>query len=239
MKFRAISMLAACVAAGGMLATTAATAAPAGASVRQARPVEAITKIVNRADNGGGGQWAFDSMSRDLKVYYLGKSTDPAHAAAPFMYYATLADKGTFRDMPGALTPNQGGRYAGLTLRAVQVTGPMTGTGGWGLFYASQRARNGLAPTVLKGVKLNALYPSATWPELAFPAGTTFAGLTETSYDYNYQAVPFTRYVVKTDPKTHKKVIVKVTGYRQHWQDASFNGDGQLARDGNILGLGH
>jgi hypothetical protein len=59
------------------------------------------------------------------------------------------------------------------------------------------------------------------------------------TYDYSYQAVPFTRYVVKTDPKTHKPVIVKVTGYRQHWEDSSSNGDGQLKADGNILGLRH
>ena len=49
--------------------------------------------------------------------------------------------------------------------------------------------------------------------------------------------MPFTKYVVKTDPKTHKKVIVKVTGYRQHWSDTSLNGDGQLPPDGNILGV--
>jgi hypothetical protein len=168
-------------------------------------------------------------------VYYLGKSSDPAHATAPFMYWAQVSDTGTFRDVPGALTPNQGGHNAGRVLRPGQVTGPMTGSGQWGLFYASSKAHNGLAPTVLKGVKLNALYPSSTWPELAFPVGTTFVGLAESWYDYNYQAVPFTKHVVKTI--NGKKVIVKVTGFRQHWEDAAFNGDGQLPRDGNILGV--
>jgi len=28
-----------------------------------------------------------------------------------------------------------------------------------------------------------------------------------------------------------------VTGFRQHWEDAAFNGDGQLPMDGNILGV--
>jgi len=223
-------------AAIGGLAVTTAGAASASTTARQAKPVEAITKIVNRTDNGGGGgPWAYDNFARDLKVYYLGKSSDSAHATAPFMYWAQVSDTGTFRDMPGALTPNQGGHNAGRVLRPGQVTGPMTGGGQWGLFYASAKAHNGLAPTVLKGVKLNALYPSSTWPELAFPVGTTFVGLAESWYDYNYQAVPFTKYVVKTI--NGKQVIVKVTGFRQHWEDAAFNGDGQLPRDGNILGV--
>jgi hypothetical protein len=236
MKFSTILKGAAAAAViGGLAVTTAGAASASTTSARQAKPVEAITKIVNRADNGGGGPWAYDNFTRDLKVYYLGKSSDPAHASAPFMYWAQVSDTGTFRDMPGALTPNQGGHNAGRVLRPGQITGPMTGGGQWSLFYASSRAHNGLAPTVLKGVKLNALYPSSTWPELAFPAGTTFVGLAESWYDYNYQAVPFTKYVGKT--VNGKQVIVKVTGFRQHWEDAAFNGDGQLPRDGNILGV--
>jgi hypothetical protein len=234
MKFSVILKVAAAAAATGGLAVTTAGAASASTAARHAKPVEAITKIVNRQDGGGGGPWAYDTFTRDLKVYYLGKSTDPAHASAPFMYWAQVSDTGTFRDMPGALTPNQGGHNAGRVLRPGQVTGPMTGGGQWGLFYASAKAHNGLAPTVLKGVKLNASYPSSTWPELAFPGGTTFVGLAESWYDYNYQAVPFTKYVVKTI--NGKQVIVKVTGFRQHWEDAAFNGDGQLPKDGNILG---
>jgi len=35
--------------------------------------------------------------------------------------------------------------------------------------------------------------------------------VSEVTCDYSYQAVPFTRYVVKIDPKTHKPCIVKVT----------------------------
>ena len=108
-------------------------------------------------------------------MFYLGKSADPAHTAAPYMYYATISDTGTFRDMPGALTPNQGGHNAGKHLRPGQVSGPMSGFGQWGVFYASAKAHKGLAPSVLKG-KVNDAYPSSTWPELAFPAGTTFAG---------------------------------------------------------------
>jgi len=234
MKFSIILKGAAAAAAvGGLAVTTAGAASASTTTARQAKPVEAITRIVNRTDGGGGGPWAYDSFTRDLKVFYLGKSADPAEAATPYMYYATITDTGTFRDRPGALTPNQGGHYAGENLRPGQVTGPISGFGQWAVFYASAKAHNGLAPSVLKG-QVNSAYPSSTWPELAFPAGTTFAGVSESSYGYDYQAVPFTKYVVRTVNGKH--VIVKVTDYRQHWSDTSLNGDGQLPGDGNILG---
>jgi hypothetical protein len=178
MKFSTILKGAAAAAAiGGLAFTTAGAASASTTSARQAKPVEAITKIVNRQDGGGGGgPWAYDSFTRDLKVYYLGKSSDLAHASAPFMYWAQVSDTGTFRDMPGALTPNQGGHNAGRILRPGQVTGPMTGGGQWGLFYASAKAHNGLAPTKLRGVTLNAQYPSYNWPTLAFPATPRSSG---------------------------------------------------------------
>jgi hypothetical protein len=222
------ALLAAASAAAILGTTGAASAAVHG------QPVTAVTAIVNRADNGGGGQWASDTFTRTLQVIYLGKSTDPAHAAAPYMYQAQVSDTGTFRDLPGQLTPNQGGRNAGRVLRPGQVSGPMAGYGQWGVFYASNRAHDGLVPASLRGA-VNASYPSATWPELAFPAGTAFTGVSEAAYGYDYQAVPFTRFVVKTVNGKH--VIVKVTGFRQHWSDTAFNGDGQLPRDGNITGL--
>jgi cyclic lactone autoinducer peptide len=228
----------------GLSLGTAGAASASTTATHQPKPVEAITTIVGRDDSGGGGTWAKDNFTRDLKVYYLGRSTDPAHAAAPYMYYATVSDNGTFRDLPGQLTPNQGGRYQGTELRDGQVSGPMSGFGQWSLFYASQKAHNGLAPAHLGSAISNLpAYSSVTWPELAFPSGTVFTGpdgqaadaMNEISWGYDYQAVPFTKFVVKT--VNGKKVIVKVTGFRQHWSDTALNGDGQLPRDGNILGV--
>jgi len=229
----------------GVLATAGATAASAATTpAHQGRPVTAVTKIVDRLDGGGNGPWAYDSFKRVLTENYLGKVTPEMVAANPaltpylgmYMYNAQVTDTGTFKDMPGAFTPNQ--YRAGQHLRPVQVSGPMSGYGQWGVFYASQKAHNGLAPSLLRGAKVNSLYPSNDWPKLAFPNGTIFAGYNgETAYDYNYQAVPFTRYVVKTVNGKH--VIVKVTGFRQHWEDSAFNGDGQFRADGNILGLNH
>jgi hypothetical protein len=222
-----------------------ASAAVTTASVQHGqKAVEAVTTIVNRDDSGGGGTWAKDSFTRDLQVFYLGKSADPAHAAAPYMFYATVSDKGTFRDLPGQLTPNQGGNNAGKMLKPGQVTGPMSGSGAWSVFYASQKPHKGLAPQRLGSAISNLpAYASATWPELAFPAGTVFQGpdgqpadaMNEISWGYQYQAVPFTKYVVKT--VSGKQKIVKVTGYRQQWRDTSLNDAGQLPRDGNVLGV--
>lgn len=216
---------------------------PAAASAKTVpRPVVASTIIKMRPDHGGAGNtWAYDNMTRQLTISYLGKSTDPAHAAAPYMFAARTDDlNGTFVNLPGQLAPNQGGRYAGVVMRPHQVGGPFTGYGQYGLFYASAKPSKGLVPRALKGITLNTnpAYASSTWPELAFPAGTTFAGLSESVYGYDYTANWTTyRFVVKTDPKTHKKVTVTVTvNHRQEWKDTWDNGDGQLPRDGQILG---
>jgi hypothetical protein len=230
LKKYALAGLTAAVAAG-----VPATLAASSASAAVRPPVTASTQIVNRADNGGHGIWAHDSFTRKLVLNYLGKSTDPLHAAAPFMYNALIQDKGTFTDIPGRFTPDQGGNDLGKHLRVIQVSGPMSGYGQFGLFYASARAHNGLVPTVLRGEHLNSLYPSPTWPELAFPTGTTFVGVGEAAYDYNYQAVPFTKHTAKL--VNGKWVIVTTHGYRQHWEDSSWNGDGQLGGKNNIIGL--
>jgi hypothetical protein len=241
---RVIGSVAAAVITAGVPATLlAATAGSASAATHH--PLTSTTRIVNRLDGGGNGPWAYDSFRRTLTLNYLGKVTaaqiaaNPSLATTPYMYNAAIQDKGTFRDIPGAFTPNQGGRYLDKHLRPGQVTGPMSGYGQFGVFYASAKAHNGLVPSVLRGALLNSSYPSSTWPELAFAPGTTFAAgsVNESVYDYTYQAVPFIHYVVKTVNGKH--VIVKVTGFKQHWEDSSFNGDGQLVRDGNIVGLNH
>jgi hypothetical protein len=253
------TILAAAAAPAALAGILLSTAGQASASVTLAsahgqKAIEAVTTIAGRDDSGGsGGTWAKDNFTRDLQVFYLGKSTDPAHAQAPYMFTAQLKDQGTFRDLPGQLTPNQGGKNAGKVLKTGQVSGPMSGYGQWATFYASQKPHNGLAPTHLgKSVANLPAYASSTWPELVFPAGTVFTGpdgqqasaMNELAWGYQYSAVPFTKWIVKTvhgkpvlDPKTHKPVLVKISGYKQNWSDTAFNGAGQLPRDGNILGV--
>lgn len=230
-------------ATGIMAAGIPLSLAATSASAATHHPLTAQTKIVNRLDNGGNGPWAHDTMTRTLHLNFLGKVTPGMVAANPsltpylgmFMYNGSIQDAGTFKDIPGAFTPNQGGHNLGKHLRATQVSGPMTGTGYWGMFYASQKAHNGLVPQQLRGEHLNSLYPSSTWVENAFPAGTTFQGVNESAYDYNYKAVPHTKYVVKV--VNGKRTIVKVTTWSQHWEDSSWNADGQLRADGNIVGI--
>ena len=221
------------------LGTLGAAALTMGSASAATHPVlSSTTQITSRNDNGGGGVWAHDTMTRTLNLTYLGKVTakdikaNPALKDTPFMYSAQITDKGKFLDIPGKHTPNQGGKNHGKRLRPVQVSGPMSGVGQFNLFYASAKAHNGLVPSALKGAKLNSKYPSATWPELSFPAGTTFADVNEAFYDYTYQAVPV--FQVKT---VNGKKVTVIVSYKQKWEDASFNGDGQAPRAGNILGL--
>lgn len=221
-RTRFIGAIAAAVISAGTLGTIAAEAG--SASAKPLPVVSATTHIVNRFDNGGAGNhWARDTFTRTVKLVFLGKSTDPLHAAKPFMYYANLVDaKGTFVTIPGKLTPNQGGKYAGKHLPALQFSGIMNGTAQFPLFYASAKAHSGLVPTEIKGTALNQLYPSSTWPKLFFAPGTTFQGINENPYDYNYHAKPVFN-------SKHK-----IIRYKLNWEDASWNLDGQLVRDGNI-----
>jgi hypothetical protein len=226
---------AAAVAAGlGVGLVSAASAAPVHGQLT------ATTRIVNRYDSGGNGNWAYDTFTRTLTVTYLGKVTpaqilaDPALALTPYEFDATLADQGTFKDIPGAFTPNQGGHDAGLILRPGQVTGTMNGYGQFPVFYASAKDARGLAPRVLRGVAENALYPSSTWPELAFPAGTTFADLSETGFGYYYQVPAVT--VTSVRWVHGHRVVTHRTIRAQNWADTALNGDGQLRFDGNITG---
>jgi hypothetical protein len=230
----------------------AAVIAGAGAGVANAATVHthgvttAVTRITNRYDGGGAGNWAYDTFGRTLTIDYLGHVTaaqiaaDPALAATPYEFDATLTDAGTFKDIPGALTPNQGGHDAGRVLGPDQVTGTMTGTGQFGLFYASARPNsartfaNSGVPIRLRGPVQNALYPSYTWPELAFPSATTFADLNESGFAYYYhvpaETVTSVRWVHGHKVTTHRTLRA------QNWADTAWNADGQAPGDGNITG---
>jgi hypothetical protein len=246
------TIYAAAAIAGGVLAAGLGAGA-AHAAVLPAHhggSVTATTVIVNRLDSGGNGNWAYDSFKRVVTWNYLGKVTpaqitaDPALAATPYEYDATIADTGTFKDIPGAFTPNQGGRDAGDILKPTQVGGPMSGFGDFAEFYTSAKVNsprtfaNLGVPRRLSGPVQNALYPSYTWPELAFPAGTTFAGLNEFDFGYKYVVPATTTYTFKHELVNGKWTLVKVAHHHaaQTWNDTAANGDGQLRYDGNITG---
>jgi hypothetical protein len=121
---------------------------------------------------------------------------------------ATLTDtNGTFSTIGGAFTPNQGAPFTGDHIRGL-VHGSMSGTGDFGSFFATALPSARLVPEFNFG----ASNPSDTWPELFFPPGTTFAGVSEGVFSYTYRAPG------------------------QRWVDSSTDGDGQLPSAGNITG---
>jgi len=230
-----LAAIASAIVAGGALTASlaampahAATASPAIAAAPPTT-ITAVTNIINRPDNGGGGVWANDSFTRTLTLTYLGKVTPADVTANPslapdlglFIYDAHVSDTGRFWDYPGALTPDQGGQFFGRHLRFLQVQGTFSGTGDWGVFFANHHAQAGLVPSSIVGHVANALYPSNTWPENAFPTGTTFASFGgEVQFNYQYKA-----------NATHNGLPELQT-----WSDSNLNLDGQLPADGNIFG---
>ena len=84
----------------------------------------------------------------------------------------------------------------------------MSGNGEFPSFYATELPDAHKVP----GINDGDANPSTTWPELAFPAGTQFTGLSEDTFSYSY----------------HHGA--------QHWLDADSNSGGQSADAGNITG---
>jgi hypothetical protein len=141
-------------------------------------------------------------------------------------YTAALKDNGTFTTIPLAYTPNQGPGDTGLKLPARPVNGQMNGYGTFTTFYATAAPDASLVPGHVTG----SADPSSTWPELFFPAGTTF-GVTEATWGYHYSAQ-----VKTTVCRHHRQCTSQTTVQHQHWADTYSNGAGQLPADGNITG---
>lgn len=216
------------------------TAASASAATHHVTTTTATTNIKNRPDSGGGGNtWAIDRFSRQLVLNYEGRSIDPAMAATPYMYSAQLNDQGTFLDLPGQLTPNQGGHNLGKVLKPRQVAGTMKGNGYFGLFYSSTKAHSPRSYANL-GVEISEndhgvvtglnFHGSSTWPELAFPAGTVFSGVNEVQFRYQYDVPAWNTF------RTVNGHRVTIHHPAQRWVDASYNNDGQVRSAGNITG---
>lgn len=195
--------------AAGGLALPAASAAPA---VVHHRAVHALTIMLDRPDSGGNGNWADDNFAREARV---GRSTAVAvsncgtAATACFKISgAALTDvDGTFTTIRHAFTPNQGAPFTGEHIRGV-VDGRMSGTGSFGAFFATALPSASRVPEFNRGAR----NPSGTWPELFFPPGTTFTGLSENVFSYSYHADG------------------------EHWTDASTDSSGQVPAAGNIRG---
>jgi hypothetical protein len=229
--------LASAAAAASLLGVVGLTASSASAATHKTTVTTAVTQVRNRPDSGGNGYWANDKFTRTLTLTYQGK-TGPA--AFPYAYTAQVSDKGTFLDLPGQLTPNQGGHNLGKVLRPVQVAGTMTGSGYYAEFFSSVKANSphsfyNLGVEIAENdhgsvTGLN-FHPSSTWPAQAFPAGAAFSvPLSEIQFDYVYTVPAYNT----TKVVNGHQVIVKHAA--QTWEDSSWNGAGQYKADGNITG---
>ena len=84
----------------------------------------------------------------------------------------------------------------------------MSGTGDFGTFFATALSSAHRVP----GFNFGAANPSGTRPELFFPPGTVFAGLSENVFSYSYHAGG------------------------QRWTDTSSDSSGQIPSAGDITG---
>jgi hypothetical protein len=240
-----IAAAAALVASAG-----AASAAPQHLPVLPPGPptvtAHAVTHLADRPDGGNGTPdpyWADDTFTRDLSITETGSTgTGPATV---YDFTATVKDAGAFTTIKGAETPNQGPGYAGDIIKS-KVTGPMTGYADFtftatalpsslpNLGVASNENDHGTAPSD----------STSTWYELAFPAGTTFGGtgIGDWSWTYDATVKTVTDKTVWALVREHhrwvwvKEVVPVKHTVKQQWTDASSNGGGNLAGDGNITG---
>ena len=93
----------------GGLGATLATSASAATIPHVRGEIVQVTHISHRYDGGGAGNWAVDKFNRTLTIDYLGKSSDPAHAAAPYEYTARVNDAGRLSTCPASSPPTRAG----------------------------------------------------------------------------------------------------------------------------------
>lgn len=212
MKLRIIT-----AAAGILAAALTVTLLPAAAGAASFGPHRAFTTITDHPDSGNGGTWATDGPFRRTLTLTL-TGTTGSGASEVWNYEARVSDWGEFRTIAGALTPNQGGAYAGDVITA-SVIGWMAGTAEYS-FTASapaSKAPNMGVPRAESGAPSADPETTSDWYEQAFPAGTTFGGPGIGAWSWHYTVYAWPWNV-------------------QTWTDSSTNGDGNLPGDGNITG---
>lgn len=213
--------------AAAAVAGTAAMASASTAAPHAPLTVHARTLLASHPDSGGNGNWANDSMTRDLTI------TKTGGHPGDYSYKATVQDAGTFRTDRGAYTPNQGAPYTGDKIRG-QVSGRLAGAASYS-FTASNlpsSGRNAGVPGVVRGA-VSGDRTTSLWYEQAFPSGTGFGGTGIGNWSWKYAGPVCKSY--KTVIRNHHKVKVPVYT-QQHWTDSLTGNAGQLKQDGNITG---
>jgi len=246
---------------GGLVASAAValTATAAGASTTlpkvPATLTSTTTTINNLPDNGGGGTWATDTITRTLKITRAGD-----------LYTAVISDTGKFTTIPNALTPNQSDPSdSGKIIQSV-VQGTVTGTATYS-FTATRWPVGAMPRAVVALPGSTAESTISGWFAKAFPAGTSFGPVTSYAWSRTYTAnVPKSGkaghgytlgcsplsggsrdcgYGCRTDKRKHHRC--PASSYvqplntpafaTQTWTDSSSNSEGQLPADGDITGV--
>lgn len=182
-------------------------AGPAGTSA--VTTISASTNVTNWAESSG---WATDAFGRMLTetVQHAAPSADCGGTPQCWFVTGQLSDNGTFQTTAGAASPNgsSSAKIAGV------LAGTMQGTADFEFYSSTNAITASSVPVSMTGPAKTAT--TTTWGELAFPKGTTFAGVQLTAYSWTYAA-----------PTTCEQ-----------WVDAVNPGDdGQGAADGNIAGV--
>lgn len=194
-------------AAAAAITLTGFSAVTASAST-QSSTMFAQTRMLHRPDSGGNGNWAIDNFTRLASLTSLGRvaPANCGNVSGPcYGYQATLQDKGSFTPVLGAFTPNQGPPYTGDTITNA-ASGHFTGQATFSEFYSSALPSSSNVPTTVTG----SAYSTSTWPELFFPSGAIFQGLTIGPWSWTYRVG------------------------MQQWIDSSTNSAGQVPAAGNI-----
>jgi PASTA domain-containing protein len=197
-------------------------AAGLGATANAATSVTAGTQIVNRPDSGAAGNWGLDGtttapMHRTLTIT-SGADCGASPGTGYMCYDATVTDSGGGITRANQLTPNQSGPYAGLTENSPGVDYQLLGHASYN-FWANGAPAASNVPAYENDHYADPTGEHTTpdWYELAFPAGTLFAGTgIENNWSWSYATCG---------------------GTGEHWTDSAANGAGDLPGDGNIQGL--
>ena len=192
------------------------------ATANAATSVTAGTQIVNRPDSGAAGYWGLDGTTADPMHRALtitsGSDCGASPGAGYQCYDATVVDTGGGITRANQLTPNQSGPYAGLTEASPAVAYSIYGTADYNFWAnAAPAASNVPAYENDHYAVPTGEHTTSDWYELAFPAGTLFAGQgIEDNWSWSYATCG---------------------GTGEHWTDSGANGEGDLPGDGNIQGL--
>jgi Collagen triple helix repeat (20 copies) len=189
---------------------------PAGPSGTSYEPVTASaqTDITLDQDSGNHGNWATDTLTRQMTVTRHGSApaADCGGTATNgitdcYFYTALMTDNGSFTTDSGAKSPNAGVSITG------QLTGSITGGSSYE-FYASSGSPDGtLVPATFNASPDGT--NSSDWPERFFPSTVVFGGMNEINWSYTYDA-----------PATCET-----------WTDAFNNGGGSSSPAGDITGV--